>query len=181
MVKVNSRKTPSARAAAVRAAICMKTPWPSSTRSDYAHGLIYMDVISLVAPSFRSMQPIVDYLPASWPETPRDVFKSGRLLGRRRAGGRCGTHRATWTVLQQDGPDHLGLLYMLLPVHQTAPLTSGCDATRSHEHGTALLNTSRVVVRPSSGGAGLDAAVLALQLAAGARPRAGACELFGRC
>ena len=32
----------------------------------------------------------------------------------------------TWTVLQQDGPNHLGLLYNVLPGHQMALITSDC-------------------------------------------------------
>ena len=38
---------------------------------------------------------------------------------------RCG-HLTTWTVLQQDGPNHLGLLYNVLPGHQMALITSDC-------------------------------------------------------
>ena len=32
----------------------------------------------------------------------------------------------TWTILQQDGPNHLGLWYNVLPEHQIALITSGC-------------------------------------------------------
>ena len=32
----------------------------------------------------------------------------------------------TWTVLQQDGPNHLGLRYNAMPDHQMALITSGC-------------------------------------------------------
>ena len=31
-----------------------------------------------------------------------------------------------WTVLQQNGPDHLGLWYNMLPWHQIALITSDC-------------------------------------------------------
>ena len=34
----------------------------------------------------------------------------------------------TWTVLQQDGPNHLGLWCDALPEHQTALITSGLRA-----------------------------------------------------
>ena len=37
----------------------------------------------------------------------------------------------TWTILQHDGPNHLGLWYNVLPEHQMALITSGC-ATFSH-------------------------------------------------
>ena len=32
----------------------------------------------------------------------------------------------TWTVLQNDGPSHLGLWQKVLPEHQMALITSGC-------------------------------------------------------
>ena len=35
-------------------------------------------------------------------------------------------HPPTWTVLQQDGPNHLRLWCNALPEHQMAPVTSGC-------------------------------------------------------
>ena len=38
---------------------------------------------------------------------------------------RCG-HPTTWTVLQKDGSDHLGLWCNVLPAHQMAPITSSC-------------------------------------------------------
>ena len=37
----------------------------------------------------------------------------------------------TWTVLQHDGPDHLGLWHNALPEHQMALITSDCDGMRS--------------------------------------------------
>ena len=37
----------------------------------------------------------------------------------------CG-RPTTWTVLQKDGSDHLGLWYNALPEHQMALITSGC-------------------------------------------------------
>ena len=33
---------------------------------------------------------------------------------------------ARWTILQHDGPNHLGLLYNALPGHQMALIASGC-------------------------------------------------------
>ena len=39
--------------------------------------------------------------------------------------GRC-RHPTTWTILQHDGPDHLGLWYNALPEHHMALITSGC-------------------------------------------------------
>ena len=38
---------------------------------------------------------------------------------------RAGTP-ATWTILQQHGPNHLGLRCNALPEHQIAVITSGC-------------------------------------------------------
>ena len=38
---------------------------------------------------------------------------------------RCGAP-TTWTILQQDGPNHLGLWYNVLPEHQQALITSVC-------------------------------------------------------
>ena len=35
---------------------------------------------------------------------------------------------ARWTILQQDGPDHLGFWYKALPEHQVALIASGCVA-----------------------------------------------------
>ena len=35
-----------------------------------------------------------------------------------------------WTILQQDGPNHLGLWYNALPEHQIALITSGCAPVR---------------------------------------------------
>ena len=32
----------------------------------------------------------------------------------------------TWTILQKDGPYHLGSRYNVLIEHQMAPITSGC-------------------------------------------------------
>ena len=32
----------------------------------------------------------------------------------------------TWNIIQQDGPNHLGLWYNVLPQHQLALITSGC-------------------------------------------------------
>ena len=32
----------------------------------------------------------------------------------------------TWTILRHDGPNHLGLLYNVLPAHQMALIISGC-------------------------------------------------------
>ena len=40
----------------------------------------------------------------------------------------------TWTVLQQDGPNHLGLWHSLLPEHQLALITSGCVPLQVHSH-----------------------------------------------
>ena len=37
---------------------------------------------------------------------------------------------ATWTILQQDGPNHLGLWHNVLPGHQIALITSGCVPCR---------------------------------------------------
>ena len=37
----------------------------------------------------------------------------------------------TWTILQRDGPNHLGLWCNALPARQTALITSGCDGRRS--------------------------------------------------
>ena len=38
----------------------------------------------------------------------------------------CG-HNTTWTILRrQDGPNHLGLWYNVLPERQMALITSGC-------------------------------------------------------
>ena len=37
---------------------------------------------------------------------------------------RCG-HPTTRTILQQDGPNHLGLWYNALPEHKLALITSG--------------------------------------------------------
>ena len=36
----------------------------------------------------------------------------------------------TWTILQKDGPSHLGLWYNALPEHQMARITSGCAPCR---------------------------------------------------
>ena len=36
----------------------------------------------------------------------------------------------TWTMFQQDGPDHLGLRCNELPEHQMALITSGCVPSR---------------------------------------------------
>ena len=45
----------------------------------------------------------------------------------------CG-HPTIWTILQEDGPNHLGLRHNELPEHQKALITSGCvpcsDATQ---------------------------------------------------
>ena len=38
---------------------------------------------------------------------------------------RCG-HPTAWTILQHDGPNHLGLWHNALPDHQMALTTSGC-------------------------------------------------------
>ena len=38
---------------------------------------------------------------------------------------RCG-HPTAWTILQEDGPNHLGLRYNELHEHQMALITSGC-------------------------------------------------------
>ena len=35
-----------------------------------------------------------------------------------------GSPRASWTVLQKDGPNHLGLWCSVLPEHQMALITS---------------------------------------------------------
>ena len=32
----------------------------------------------------------------------------------------------TWTIIQQDGPNHLGLWCNMLPEYQMAAITSGC-------------------------------------------------------
>ena len=37
----------------------------------------------------------------------------------------------TWTVLQKNGPNHLGLWYNMLPWHQMAPVTSDCLAANA--------------------------------------------------
>ena len=38
--------------------------------------------------------------------------------------------RTTWTVIQHDGPNHLGLWYNVLPEYQVALITSGCVQRR---------------------------------------------------
>ena len=55
---------------------------------------------------------------------------SGWLLRTmRRSRSRCG-RPTTWTILQHDGPDHLGLCYNALPEHQMALIASGCAPSR---------------------------------------------------
>ena len=44
-------------------------------------------------------------------------------------GDRCG-HPTTWAFLQQDGPNHLGSWYNVLPEYQAALITSGCVPPR---------------------------------------------------
>ena len=37
----------------------------------------------------------------------------------------------TWTIIQQDGPNHLGLWCNMLPEYQMAAITSGCVPLRT--------------------------------------------------
>ena len=47
----------------------------------------------------------------------------------------------TWTIIQQDGPNHLGLWCNMLPEYQMAAITSGCVPFRGRavgqQHNTA--------------------------------------------
>ena len=60
----------------------------------------------------------------------RETERYSNFITTLRAG--CGLHPqhrsppTTWTILQQDGPDHLGLWHHVPPEHQTALITSGC-------------------------------------------------------
>ena len=68
----------------------------------------------------------------------------------------------TWTIFQQNGPNHLGLWYNVLPGHQTALTTSGCvprsrpnrstrpKATSTATHTTATATTPTATARSLS-------------------------------
>ena len=46
----------------------------------------------------------------------------------------------TWTILQQYGPDHLGLWYCALPEHQMALITSDCAPSSDMGRGCSLVS-----------------------------------------
>ena len=50
---------------------------------------------------------------------------------------RCG-HLTTWTILQKDDPDHLGMRCNALPEHQMALITSGCAPSSFDCHWVTL-------------------------------------------
>ena len=50
----------------------------------------------------------------------------------------------TWTILQQNGPNHLGLWYNVLPEHQIALITHDCVPVGPHHlcrHQAGLMDT----------------------------------------
>ena len=65
--------------------------------------------------------------PAINPATSLTRLRDTRIPALRRVGAslRCG-HPTTWTIFQQDGPNHLGLRCNALHEHQMALITSGC-------------------------------------------------------
>ena len=74
---------------------------PCKTKEMMQHCLIYLHLISLAG--FRCF-----------------IDRDGEVIA-----DRCATP-TTWIILQQDGPNHLGLWYNALPEHQMALITSGC-------------------------------------------------------
>ena len=81
-------------------------------------------------------------------------FCAGDLCGMRAsalkaaaAGEGCGPPTTAWTILQHDGPHHLGLRCNAFSEHQLALITSGCVTTRPLLHQMALITSGSV---PSS-------------------------------
>ena len=65
----------------------------------------------------------------------------------------CG-HPTAWTIIQQNGPNHLGLWYNALPGHQMGLITSGCVPFRPAPGGGFSSNPMIAVHEAALGGAG---------------------------
>ena len=65
-------------------------------------------------------------------------------------GGRCDTPK-TWTILQKDGSDHLGLRYNMLPALQMALITLGCVPSRNCDTSRSGIEVLPEVVKASHG------------------------------
>ena len=59
-------------------------------------------------------------------EAVAEMTGRGARLVRRGGRGKVWDPTTTWTILQQDGPDHLGLWTNAIPGRQMALITSGC-------------------------------------------------------